>query len=163
MRLHVPIRLRWSDLDAYGHVNNAEMLRLLEEARIEAFWVSEDTVGDAHAAGASTAVLDGRPGADTLTLIARQEIEYLVPIPYLRQPLDIQLWLGRLGGASLEVCYEVCSTPGDGPATVFTKAATTIVLVDAVTQRPRRINEMERAAWEPYLDAPVAFSKRREA
>ena len=39
MRLHVPIRLRWSDLDAYGHVNNAEMLRLLEEARIQAFWV----------------------------------------------------------------------------------------------------------------------------
>ena len=32
MKLHVPIRLRWSDLDAYGHVNNAEMLRLLEEA-----------------------------------------------------------------------------------------------------------------------------------
>jgi acyl-CoA thioester hydrolase len=163
MRLHVPIRLRWSDLDAYGHVNNAEMLRLLEEARIEAFWVSEDTAGDARAAGATTAVLDGRPGADTLTLIARQEIEYLVPIPYLRQPLDIQLWLGRLGGASLEVCYEVCSTPGEGPATVFTKAATTIVLVDAVTQRPRRISDREREAWEPYLGEPVSFSKRREA
>lgn len=31
-RLHVPIPLRWSDFDAYAHVNNAEMLRLLEEA-----------------------------------------------------------------------------------------------------------------------------------
>jgi acyl-CoA thioester hydrolase len=163
MKLHVPIQLRWSDLDAYGHVHNSEMLRLLEEARIEAFWVSEDTVGDARAAGATTAVLDGRPGADTLTLIARQEIEYLVPIPYLRQPLDIQLWLGRLGGASLEVCYEVCSPAGEGTPTVYTRAATTIVLVDAVTQRPRRINEREREAWEPYLGEPVAFSKRREA
>ncbi|MET0853514.1 MAG: thioesterase family protein [Microterricola sp.] len=159
MRLHVPTRLRWSDLDAYGHVNNAEMLRLLEEARIEAFWSNDD----AHpsAVGASTAVLDGRPGASTLTLIARQEIEYLVPIPYLRQPLDIQLWIGHLGGASLEVCYEVRSPAGGADATLYTRAATTIVLVDAVTERPRRINAEERAAWTPYVDAPVEFSKRR--
>ncbi|WP_374946667.1 acyl-CoA thioesterase [Agreia sp.] len=159
MRLHVPIRLRWSDLDAYGHVNNAEMLRLLEEARIEAFWTPDpDSVESA--AGASTAVLDGRPGSDTLTLIARQEIEYLAPVPYLRQPVDIQLWIGRLGGASLEVCYEVCSPIGVAPSVVFTRATTTIVLVDATTQRPRRINDTERAAWEPYLDAPVEFTKR---
>ncbi|MFF9562714.1 acyl-CoA thioesterase [Leifsonia sp. NPDC014704] len=167
MRLHVPIKLRWSDLDAYGHVNNAEMLRLLEEARIEAFWATDDSGGDTsgvagsgEAVGGSTAVLDGRPGADTLTLIARQEIEYLAPIPYLRQPLDVQLWLGRLGGASLEVCYEVWSPEGTEPKTLFTRAATTIVLVDATTQRPRRINERERDAWTPYLDEPVAFAKR---
>jgi len=159
MRLHVPIRLRWSDLDAYGHVNNAEMLRLLEEARIEAFW-SPDPGAVESAVGASTAVLDGRPGSDTLTLIARQEIEYLAPVPYLRQPVDIQLWIGRLGGASLEVCYEVCSPVGVSPAVLFTRATTTIVLVDATTQRPRRINDVERAAWEPYLDAPVEFTKR---
>ncbi|MFF1573811.1 acyl-CoA thioesterase [Leifsonia sp. NPDC058292] len=157
MRLHVPTRLRWSDLDAYGHVNNAEMLRLLEEARIQAFWVTEDV---AEAVGASTAVLDGRPGADTLTLIARQEIEYLAPIPYLRQPLDIQLWLGRLGGASLEVCYEVWSPQGAESRILYTRAATTIVLVDAASERPRRINDHEREAWTPYLDEPVQFTKR---
>jgi acyl-CoA thioester hydrolase len=157
MRLHVPIKLRWSDLDAYGHVNNAEMLRLLEEARIEAFWVADDAEA---AVGGSTAVLDGRPGADTLTLIARQEIEYLAPIPYLRQPLDVQLWLGRLGGASLEVCYEVWAPEGAEPRTLFSRAATTIVLVDAASQRPRRINDTERAAWEPYVDEPVRFAKR---
>ena len=161
MRLHVPIKLRWSDLDAYGHVNNAEMLRLLEEARIEAFWAPDDSgEGSGEAVGGSTAVLDGRPGADTLTLIARQEIEYLAPIPYLRQPLDVQLWLGRLGGASLEVNYEVWSPEGVEPRTMFSRAATTIVLVDATTQRPRRINDRERSAWTPYLDDPVTFTKR---
>ncbi|WP_285117074.1 thioesterase family protein [Leifsonia sp. fls2-241-R2A-40a] len=161
MRLHVPIKLRWSDLDAYGHVNNAEMLRLLEEARIEAFWATDDAPeGSGEAVGGSTAVLDGRPGADTLTLIARQEIEYLAPIPYLRQPLDVQLWLGRLGGASLEVCYEVWSPESTEPRTLYSRAATTIVLVDAASQRPRRINDRERDAWTPYLDEPVAFAKR---
>ncbi|TFD73473.1 acyl-CoA thioesterase [Cryobacterium gelidum] len=156
MKLHVPIRLRWSDLDAYGHVNNAEMLRLLEEARILAFWVTEDD----GAIGASTAVLDGRPGAATLTLIARQEIEYLAPVPYLRQPLDVRLWLGKLGGASLDVCYEVYSPDGVTPELLYARANTTIVLVDAASERPRRINDTERAAWTPYLDAPIEFARR---
>jgi acyl-CoA thioester hydrolase len=156
VKLHVPIRLRWSDLDAYGHVNNAEMLRLLEEARILAFWVTEDD----GAIGASTAVLDGRPGAATLTLIARQEIEYLAPVPYLRQPLDVRLWLGKLGGASLDVCYEVYSPEDVTPELLYARATTTIVLVDAASERPRRINDTERAAWTPYLDAPIEFARR---
>ncbi|WP_104135739.1 MULTISPECIES: thioesterase family protein [unclassified Cryobacterium] len=155
MKLHVPIRLRWSDLDAYGHVNNSEMLRLLEEARILAFWVTEDE----GAIGASTAVLDGRPGAATLTLIARQEIEYLAPVPYLRQPLDVRLWIGKLGGASLDVCYEVYSPESVMPEVLYARASTTIVLVDATSERPRRINDTERAAWTPYLDDPIEFAR----
>ena len=158
MRLHVPIRLRWSDLDAYAHVNNAEMLRLVEEARIQAFWTNDEP-GQAET-GQSTAVLDGRPGAATLTLIARLEIEYLAPIPYLRAPIDIQLWIGKLGGASLDVCYEVWSPAGVEPARLFARATTTIVMVDAATERPRKINDIERAAWLPYLEQPLTFTRK---
>lgn len=163
MRLSVPIRLRWSDLDAYGHVNNAEMLRLLEEARIIALWSTDEPTADVdsgEAIGGSTAVLDGRPGADTLSLIARQEIEYLTPIPYMRKPLDVQLWVGRMGGASLELCYEVWSPAGSDPATLYARAATTLVLADAATGRPRRINERERAAWSPYEEPAIRFHRR---
>ena len=156
-RLHVPIRLRWSDLDAYGHVNNAEMLRLLEEARIQAFWVTDES----SQIEGSTAVLEGMPGSATITLIARQEIEYLAPIPYLRAPLDVQLWLGRLGGASLEVCYEVCSPIGAEPFVQFAKATSTIVLVDSATAKPRRITDEERAAWTPFTEDPIVFANRR--
>ena len=159
MRLHVPIRLRWSDLDAYQHVNNAEMLRILEEARIQAFW----TLDAADASGEeapSTAVLDGRPGADILTLIAHQEMEYLLPIPYLRAPLDIELWLGRLGGASLQVCYEIYSPEHVHPRLLYGRASTTVVMVDAASGRPKRISDDQRRAWEPYVEEPVAFSRR---
>ncbi len=104
MRLHVPIPLRWADFDAYAHVNNAEMFRLLEEARISSFWVSDD-----GSSRVRTAILDARPGASVIAVIARQEIEYLAPIPHQRQPIDIELWIGRLGGASLEICYELYS------------------------------------------------------
>ncbi|WP_159600978.1 acyl-CoA thioesterase [Agromyces humi] len=158
MRLHVPTPLRWSDLDAYGHVNNARMLSLLEEARIQAFWVSTDT--PEHAVGASTAVIDASPGASTITLIARQEVEYLAPIPYQRQPLDVELWIGHMGGASLDVCYEVFSPDGVDPRVLYTRAITTIVLVDTETERPRRISDRERAAWEPYLGETLALRRR---
>ncbi|MEO5920318.1 MAG: thioesterase family protein [Pseudolysinimonas sp.] len=154
MRLHVPIKLRWSDLDAYGHVNNAAMLTLFEEVRIAVFWH-----GDLNIEGVS----DVTPGAEggTLSLIAGQQVEYLAPIPYLREPLDIQMWVGRLGGASCDVCYEVWSPVGTEPAVLYARASSAIVLVDAATMKPRRITDGERAAWEQYLEAPVEFTQRR--
>ncbi len=94
-RLHVHIPVRWSDLDAHGHVNNARMFTLLEEARIAAFWCGGP-------ASPPTAVLETGAGAAVLTLIAAQQIEYRAPIPYHREPLDVELWMGRLGGASLQ-------------------------------------------------------------
>lgn len=153
-RLNIAVPLRWSDFDAYAHVNNAEMLRLLEEARIEAFWRPD--AGE----GSATAVLDARLGADTITLIARQEVEYLAPIPYMRAPIDIEMWIGRIGGASLELGYEIYSPEGVAPRILFTRAATTLVMVEASTGKPRRIPEELRAAWAPYVEEPVRFSKR---
>jgi acyl-CoA thioester hydrolase len=152
-RLHVPVALRWSDLDAYGHVNNAAMLTLLEESRISVFW----SEGDLQVDGVTDSAT---PGGDTLTLIARQEVEYLAPIPYLREALDVQLWIGRMGGASLDVCYEVCSPEGAEPHVRYARAASSIVLVDATTMRPRRISDRERAAWGTHLDDPVVFTRR---
>lgn len=155
-RLHVPIPLRWGDLDAFNHVNNASMLKLLEEARVRVFWIptldSEEVP--------PTAVIDASLEAETLTLVAHQEIEYLAPIPYQREPLDIQLWMGKIGGASLQVAYEVYSPLGGASQTLYARASTTVVMVDAKTLKPRRISNVERAAWEPFLEDPIEFSRR---
>ncbi|PZE25614.1 acyl-CoA thioesterase [Curtobacterium sp. MCBD17_034] len=157
-RLRVPVRIRWSDIDAYGHVNNSAMLRLLEEARILAFWAPdpEELEGTSET---PPPIIDGRPGSGTLTVIAGQRLEYLQSIPYLRRPLDIQMWVGRIGGASIDVSYEVCSPAGTDPFVVFTRATTSLVLVDAETNRPRRLTDVERAACEAYREEPVAFSR----
>jgi len=153
--LNISIPLRWSDFDAYAHVNNAEMFRLLEEARIQAFWINDDGSGSS-----SMAILDARPGAKVVALIARQEIEYLLPIPYMRQPLDVELWIGRLGGGSLEISYEVYSPEGQVPRLLYTRAATTLVMVELATGKPQRMTDEQREAWAPYVEAPVAFAKR---
>ena len=175
-RLRVPVQLRWADMDAYGHVNNVQMLQLLEEARIEAFWSHPDP----QDGGRPTAVLDAGPGAQTTTLVARQEIEYLRPLAYRRTPVVVELWVGHLGGASVEVCYEVhdaapgVPAPEDAPLpagppaeppvaapTVDARACTTLVRVDTTTGSPRRITDDERAAWSPYLGEMVALRRRR--
>ena len=157
-RIHVPITLRWSDLDAYGHVNNAEMLRLLEEARIRVFW-ADRSAAEGHEVP-HTALIAGGPDAETITLIAAQRIEYLAPVPYLRRPLDVQLWIGRLGGASLEICYEVWPPQGTPEPVLFAKATTTLVLIDNETQSPRRLTDAERDVWSAHLDEPVRFRER---
>jgi acyl-CoA thioester hydrolase len=131
------------------------MLQLLEEVRIEAFWRHDGGVRAPY----PTAVLDAGPGAEVTTLVARQEIEYLRPLAYRRAPVPVELWIGRLGGASIEVCYEV--RDDDPAAEPYARAAATLVLVEAATGRPRRIGDVERAAWEPYVEAPIAFRHRR--
>ena len=152
-RLHVAIPLRWSDLDAYAHVNNARMFTLLEEARIAAFWGGGTN-------GPPTAVLTTGPGADSITLIAGQQIEYRAQIPYHREPLDVELWIGKLGGASLQVCYEVYSPAGDEPRTLYVRAATTIVLAERESGAPRRITDDEREAWAPFVEDPLVFRQQ---
>lgn len=152
-RITVPIHLRWGDLDAYGHVNNATLIELLQEARVRAFWRrGGEPVPD-------TAVIEADPGADSLTLIARQEVEYLLPIPYLTEPISIEMWLTKLGGSSIEVAYEVRSPVGADEELLYARAATVIVFIDARTQRPRRLGELERAAWAPYVGEPIAFRR----
>lgn len=150
-RIHVPIHLRWGDLDAYNHVNNTTMLRLLEEARIRALWHGEDS------SEYDTAVIDNSLG--TLSFLASQRIEYLAPTPYQRGPLDVELWFGRLGGSSVEICYEVYSPEGLAPRVLYARCSATLVQVDAVSTRPVRLTEQMRSAWAPYVGEPVRFSR----
>lgn len=153
-RLHIPIHLRWGDLDAFNHVNNTSMLKLLEEARVRAFW--RDDEGPETP---STAVLEAGLASGLLTLIARQEIVYLRPVPYQRHPLDVQMWFGKVGGSSLEVCYEICSPAEAPPQQVYARASTVVVKVDAASGRPVRFTPDERAAFENYLGEPITLGR----
>jgi acyl-CoA thioester hydrolase len=148
MRVHIPIPLRWGDLDAYNHVNNVAVMRILEEARVRALWKPEQ--GEAL----PTAVLTATAGSDTNTLIAGHTVEYVAAIEYAREPLEVQLWISAVGGASADIAYEVYA----GEKLVV-RAESTMVFVDAASGRPRRIADSERAAWEPYFEAPITFKR----
>lgn len=156
MRLNVPVPMRWSDLDAYGHVNNVEVLRLLEEARIHLLWAPDAAEPDVTA----PALLGASPAAGNRGLIARQEIEYLKAVPYFRTPLDVEVWVGRVGGASFQLCYQVFSPKGVQPRVLYARASTTTVMVDARTGSPQRIDDAARTALLPYQEDSIDFSRR---
>lgn len=163
MRLRIPVPVRWADLDAYGHINNAAALTLLEEARIQAFWADP-----AREDPWPTAVLHMGPAAATQSIVARQEIEYHRPMPFARAGLLVQLWIGRLGGSSIEINFTV-HDPQPGASRIgealtsppYAVAAATLVMVTTATGAPTRLTRAQREAWEPFIDTPIAFRHQR--
>ncbi|GHJ98926.1 acyl-CoA thioesterase [Streptomyces sp. NPDC003753] len=120
--------LRWADMDAYGHVNNAVFLSYLEEARID-FLSRPDK--------------QFRQGS----VVARHEIDYKRQLVHRPEPVDIELWVTEIKAASFTVAYEV----KDGDQ-VCVRASTVVVPFDFEAQRPRRITAEERAFLEDYRD-----------
>lgn len=156
-RTHVDIELRWSDQDAYGHVNNVTYARFLEEARVRTFWLGtgrEKTGMELHFRGSDP--------AGPKMLVAGLQIEYTRVLEYSDQPITVELWIAKVGGSSLEVHYEIvdgAASAEAGERIVVAKAVTNIVIVDGTTMRPIRLSEAGRAAVEPWMDEPVKLRR----
>ena len=151
MRAHVDIALRWADQDAYGHVNNVAYARFLEEARVRLFWLGaarERTGLEQHFSASDP---DGPK-----MLVASQQIEFTAVMEYSEQPITIEVWVGKLGGSSLEVHYEIV---GGAERTVYARAMTAVVMVDGVTMRPLRLSPEARASIAEWTDEPLKLGR----
>ncbi|MCA0380494.1 MAG: acyl-CoA thioesterase [Actinobacteria bacterium] len=153
-RVHVDLQLRWGEQDSYGHINNVSYARYLEEARVRVFWrgsAREQTGMEHHFRGDTP---DGLK-----MLVASQHIEFLRVLEYSDQPITVELWIGGLGGSTLEIHYEIID--GSIPErTVVARAVTVAVVVDGATLRPIRLTEEGKAAVEPWRDEPVRLRHR---
>jgi acyl-CoA thioester hydrolase len=122
--------VRWSDMDAYGHVNNARFLTLYEEARVALMF-----------RGAREA---GLTSLEAGVIIARHEIDYLRPVDY-GDPVRIESWIEDIRAARFTVAYELF----DGDV-LASRARTVCAPYDLGEQRPRRLTEAERAFLSGY-------------
>ena len=126
------IEIRWRDVDAYRHVNNAVYATYLEECRDE--WM-ERTLGDA-----------GDPWDYVLARIA---------IDFRRELLQdddtalVQVRLTRIGTASLTFAEEIRTTDGELAA----EAEAVLVARDRKRGGSRPLTEAERSAFTRALDA----------
>ncbi|MCA0379690.1 MAG: acyl-CoA thioesterase [Actinobacteria bacterium] len=153
-RAKVDIQLRWGDEDAYGHINNVAFLRYLEEARVRILWS-----GSGHEKTGMEGHFRGDTPGGLKTLVVDHRIEYLQVLEYSENSITIELWVGKLGGSSMEVHYEIV----DGASAerrVVVRAVTTMVVVDGETLRPQRLSEAARASIEPWRDEPVKLRHR---
>ncbi|MGN9802665.1 acyl-CoA thioesterase [Micromonospora sp. L32] len=134
--------LRWSDLDAYGHVNNSRFLTLYEEARVALMFAG----GRAWGVGSFA---DG-------VVIRRHEVDYLRPVDYAlgrataeaAPTVRIELWVEEIRASRFTVAYELY----DGDVLAST-ARSVLVPFDLVAKRPRRITSDERAFLLAYAPA----------
>jgi len=118
-----PLTVRWSDLDAYGHVNNVKFFDYVQEARIAL--LAEDLGGD-----------------DGMWVVVRQDVHYLRPLPFRLDPYAVRIGVVAHGRTSITVAAEVID-PADG--TRFAHADTVIVRTDA-DGRPRELPRAGRFA-----------------
>ncbi|HEX6683450.1 MAG TPA: thioesterase family protein [Candidatus Limnocylindrales bacterium] len=133
MRFTYHCHLRWSDLDAYGHVNNARVLTLYEEARVAMMFVGAREAG-------LTSFEEG-------VVVSRHEVDYLRPVDY-GDPVRIELWVSELRPSRFTVSYELY----DGEL-LASRARSVLVPYDIVKQRPRRLSTPEHDFLKPWLIA----------
>ena len=139
------VALRWSDMDAYAHINNVQFLRLLEDARVIAFrdWFDQD-----------------RSLLDEGVLVSRHEIEYRRPLGFRHDPVRIEMWVSRVGGAGFDVAY-IVRDPDELGGAVYAVAETELALYDFEASRPRRMRPEEKASLEAHTGEAAPFRRRR--
>jgi len=134
---HCP--MRWSDMDAYGHINNVPFLTYLEEARID---MLQDLIARAKEE-------DGVAAAGIL--VANTAIEYRAPLVHRIAPVPIAIWVTKIGGAFFDLAYEVA----DDESTVYARATSRMVTYDFGTGYPRRLRPHEKSLLVRYLEPPA--------
>lgn len=120
MKHYTPLQIRFKDIDALGHVNNANHLSYFEYARIQYF---DDLIG-------------GEIDWETEGMIlAHQSVSYKKPI-YLKDKIQIATWFVKSGTTSFEVAYEIVRTEKDGTETICATGSSVLVCYNYKTQSP---------------------------
>lgn len=132
---HVP--LRWTDQDAYRHLNHARAVTLLEEARIDLLF---DAASDSGVGGFATGLL-----------VVELGVRYRRQVTYRPDPLLVEMWVDQVRAASFRISYALHDGPAEADP-VAIEATTGMALVDLEGQRPRRITGDERAFLEKWAD-----------
>jgi len=114
--------VRWGDLDAFGHVNNATYLIYAQEARY-----------------AWSKMLE--------MVVARAEVDFIAPIYTGDIYIDVEIWVNKIGTSSFGVTYEMKN--GDELLAVV---KTVQVTVSMDTKKSRPLNDAERDFLNKYLE-----------
>ncbi|ASY20258.1 acyl-CoA thioester hydrolase [Candidatus Planktophila vernalis] len=122
MRYQSKQYVRWDDLDAFGHVNNAVYLTYAQEARF-----------------AWSGILE--------MVVARAEVDFIAPIYDGDTFLDIELWVSAIGNSSFTMTYEI-KMKGE----LVARVKTVQVTVDMGTKKSHPIDDEQRAFLTKYLE-----------
>ncbi|MEO5910307.1 MAG: thioesterase family protein [Pelobium sp.] len=126
------IPIRFSDMDMFGHANNAVYLTYFEQARSN-YW-KEIINWDWKKTG---------------VIIAKAEIDYVKPI-LNDEKIFAYVKTSRLGNSSWDIEYVLVCMEDDGTETLRTKGKTVQVAIDYESKKPTPIPKSERDLMKSY-------------
>ena len=108
---HIDIPVRWRDLDAFDHVNNASYLGYIEEARVMWFKsLSEDWAGESAA-----------------PILAAISVNYRRPVNW-PEIVGVELFVERIGTKSLTLGHRIFSA--GAPELLYADGNTVLVWIN---------------------------------
>ncbi len=125
-------QVRWGDLDAFMHVNNAAYLTYIQEARVDF------TVYSRQRSNLQPVLIE--------MVVAHADIDYINPIYDAGIEIDIDVWVSKIGTSSFVLQYELSKA-----GTIYAKAKTVQVTVSMDTKSSRPVNEQAREFLSQYL------------
>lgn len=126
-----PIEIRFNDIDAAGHVNNALIITYFEEGRKVLFY---------------THLRDCVPGGFNF-MVAHLECDFVRPIR-LQDPLLLKMWVSAIGTKSFELTYRLVDETE--PDRVFAKGSSVQVCYDYGAGRSIQVPGNLRQALAAY-------------
>ena len=123
----VTLGVRWGDMDAFQHVNNADYLRYLEEARVQ--WL-------AGIAGISL-------GDRIAPVLAASQVNYRKPIEWPAE-IVVELFIEKLGNSSLTMGHRMLSAADS--TVLYSDGNVVMVWIDTQTGKSVPLPEAVRAA-----------------
>jgi acyl-CoA thioester hydrolase len=126
-----PMQVRWSDLDALGHVNNSRFFTFFEQARVE--WLERTGWGG-----------EAVPGGP---VVVTASCEFKKPIGY-PVAIEVALYSGPPGKSSIPTWYEVRTDDGE----VAALGEAVMVWIDTGTGRSMPLPERVRQLLDELPD-----------
>jgi len=133
MRHKCQLEIRWADLDAFKHINNAAYLVYMQEARADFTWFSRIAKGEEPLL------------ADMV--VARAEVDYLSPIHQTGTTLEVEIYIEKVSNSSFVMVYEMSQG-----GTLRARGKSVQVGVDMETEKARRLRDNEREFLNQYLE-----------
>jgi acyl-CoA thioester hydrolase len=133
MRYQHKAFVRWDDLDAMGHVNNAKYLTYAQEARFEWSFVQPSQQNN-------------RPGILEM-VVAHADVDFLAPIFEGGIYVDVELWVESIGNSSFTMIYEI-----KNKGALCARVKTVQVAVDESVAKSRPLIDEERRFLQQYLE-----------
>ena len=133
MRHKCQLEIRWADLDAFKHINNAAYLVYMQEARADFTWFSRIAKGEEPLL------------ADMV--VARAEVDYLSPIHQTGTTLEVEIYIEKVSNSSFVMVYEMSQG-----GTLRARGKTVQVGVAMETEKARRLRDNEREFLNQYLE-----------